>query len=196
VAKRKSGRKEQRRKEVQQQKRRRYIMIGVAIGVLVLALSALWFIRISGQDIEGVFSFGTQERGHDESIVYEAANLPPVGGVHSPRWQTCGIYEQPVDTKNAVHSMEHGAVWIAYNPDLPATEVQSLQDLVRGQSYLLLSPYPDLSSNIVLTAWGIQLEADSVGDERVAQFINQYRLGPQTPEFGATCDGGVGTPVG
>ncbi len=196
MAKRKSGRKEQRRKDMQQQKRRRYIMIGVAIGAVVLALAALVVIRSSGQDIEGVFSFGTQERGHDDSIIYEEANLPPVGGVHSPRWQTCGIYEQAIDTKNGVHSMEHGAVWITYNPDLPVADVQSLQDLVRGQSYLLLSPYPDLSSDIVLTAWGIQLEADSVNDERIAQFVNQYRLGPQTPEFGATCDGGVGIPVG
>ena len=150
MAKRKSGRKEQRRKEAQQQKRRRYIMIGVAIGAVVLALAALVFIRSRGQDIEGVFSFGTQERGHDDSIIYEEANLPPVGGVHSPRWQTCGIYEQTIDTKNGVHSMEHGAVWITYNPDLPAADVQSLQDLVRGQSYLLLSPYPDLSSDIVI----------------------------------------------
>ncbi len=196
MAKTKSGRKKQRRKEVQQQKRRRYIMIGGAIGALILAFVLLWVIRSRGQDIQGVFSFGTQERGHDEAVVYEVSNLPPVGGTHSPRWQTCGIYNQPIDTKNAVHSMEHGAVWITYHPDLPADEVQSLQELVRGQSYLLLSPYPDLSSDVVLTAWGIQLETDSVTDERIAQFVNQYRLGPQTPEFGATCDGGVGIPLG
>lgn len=171
-------------------------MIGVAIGAVVLALGTLVFIRNRGQDIEGLLSFGTQERGHDESVVYDATNLPPSGGVHSPRWQTCGIYEQPVETKNAVHSMEHGAVWITYHPDLSSDEVQRLQNLVRGQTYLLLSPYPDLSNNVVLTAWGIQLEVDSVDDERIAQFIDQYRLGPQTPEFGATCDGGVGNPIG
>jgi hypothetical protein len=118
-----------------------------------------------------------------------------VGGVHSARWQTCGIYDQPVDPKNAVHSMEHGAVWITYHPDLPAADVQTLRDQVGDQSYLLLTPYPDLASEVVLNAWGVQLQVDSADDERVAQFIDQYRLGPQTPEFGAACDGGVGQPI-
>jgi hypothetical protein len=46
-----------------------------------------------------------------------------------------------------------------------------------------------------LTAWGIQLPVESVADERIPQFIDEYRLGPQTPEFGASCDGGVGQPA-
>lgn len=122
--------------------------------------------------------------------------MPPVGGVHSPSWQTCGIYDQPVDPKNAIHSMEHGAVWIAYRPDLPDDDVTRLQEMVRGQSYLLLSPYPDLDSEVVMTAWGVQLAVDSASDERIDGFIDQYRLGPQTPEFGAPCDDGVGVPLG
>ncbi|MCP5096317.1 MAG: DUF3105 domain-containing protein, partial [Chloroflexi bacterium] len=52
---------------------------------------------------------------------------------------------------NAVHSMEHGAVWITYQPDLPADEIIELQDLVRGQPFLLLSPYPDLRGPVVVT---------------------------------------------
>jgi hypothetical protein len=42
----------------------------------------------------------------------------------------------------------------------------------------------------------VQLQLDSAADERIAQFIGQYRLGPQTPEFGAACDGGIGRPIG
>ncbi|MCP5095041.1 MAG: DUF3105 domain-containing protein [Chloroflexi bacterium] len=72
--------------------------------------------------------------------------LPPVGGEHLDIWQNCGIYIESVDPGNAVHSMEHGAVWITYQPDLPADEIIELQDLVRGQPFLLLSPYPDSRS--------------------------------------------------
>jgi hypothetical protein len=146
--------------------------------------------------VEGAEDKGPQPSGHDEAVVIKNASLPPVGGVHSPRWQNCGIYDQPVEAKNAVHSMEHGAVWITYHPDLPTGEVESLREQARDQSYLLLSPYPDLTSDVVLSAWGIQLEVDSVDDERIGQFIDQYRLGPQTPEYGAACDGGVGRPIG
>lgn len=196
MTKSKISRKERRRQAAQQQKQKRTLTIGLPILLGVIAIIALIFIRNVGGDIEGVLDFGAQERGHDEGIVYEDVTLPPVGGVHSPRWQNCGIYDKPVEVKNAIHSMEHGAVWIAYNPGLRAEEVNVLRDIVQGQSYLLLSPYPNLDGKVVLTAWGVQLQVDSATDERVAQFIDQYRLGPQTPEFGAACDGGIGFPIG
>lgn len=192
---RRTSRKE-RQEVVERQKRRRYLLIGIPIGVIVAAFAALAIARGMGVDIAGLTQLGPQERGHDASATFEG-DLPPVGGVHSPIWQNCGIYDTPVDSANAVHSMEHGAVWVTYNPEeLTETDVESLRDQVRGRSYLLLSPYPELNSPVVLSAWGIQLEVDSAADERVAQFIDQYRLGPQTPEFGAACDGGVGTPIG
>jgi hypothetical protein len=94
--------------------------------------------------------------------------------------------------------MEHGAVWISYDSELPAEDVSTLQDRIRqlSRGYLLLAPYENLKSDIVLTAWGVQLEVDSVADERIDQFIEQYQQGPQTPELGARCDGGVGAPIG
>lgn len=170
-------------------------MIGLPVALGVIGLVALIVIRLSGTSVEGATDFGVQERGHDQDAEYATEGLPPVGGVHSPRWQTCGIYDQPVEDKNAVHSMEHGAVWITYQPDLPAEEVETLRGLVHDQSYLLLSPYPGLQSPVVLNAWGVQLEVDAASDERVADFIDTYRLGPQTPEFGAACDDGVGVPI-
>jgi hypothetical protein len=196
VTKNKVGRKEQRRIEAAQKKRRRTLSIVIPAVLVVGAIVALIITSGVGTNIEGIFDFGIQDRGHDESVFFEAGSLPPVGGTHSPRWQTCGIYDQPVESKNAVHSMEHGAVWIAYRPELSAAEIKTLQDLVQGQSYLLLAPFPNLDSDVVLTAWGIQLPVESVDDQRIAQFIDEYRLGPQTPEFGATCDGGVGQPIG
>ncbi len=92
--------------------------------------------------------------------------------------------------------MEHGAVWITYQPNLLADEITELQDLVRGQSFLLLSPYPELRSPVVVTSWQIQLQVDSAGDARIEEFIEQNRVGPYTPERGASCDNGVGEPIG
>ncbi len=193
------ARRDKRRRNVvkTEDNRVRNVLIAAAVILGIGALGFLLFLNVrEPPSLDGLRRVAGLSRTHDEQVDYSGQELPPVGGVHSGIWQNCGIYDQPIDAKNAVHSMEHGAVWITYHPDLPADEVQSLQELVRGQSYLLLSPYPDLSSDVVLTAWGIQLETDSVTDERIAQFVNQYRLGPQTPEFGATCDGGVGIPLG
>lgn len=165
------------------------LAVAAIVGLLALALR-------SPETIHGLQHFLSPERGHDETVEYVETGLPPAGGIHSGQWQTCGIYERPVETKHAVHSLEHGAVWITYHPDLPAAAVESLRDVVRGESYLLLSPYPELASPIVLTAWGVQLEVEDVSDDRIAAFIDEYQAGPQTPEIGATCNNGVGTPIG
>ncbi len=171
-------------------------MIGVPAVIVAAILVALIVARSTGADIAGLVSFGDLDRSHDEAVEYEESSLPPVGGTHSPNWQNCGIYDQPVEIKNAVHSMEHGAVWVTYQPELPADDVATLQNLVSGQTYVLLSPYPGLENPVVLTAWGIRLQVDSVADDRIEQFVDNYRLGPQTPEFGAPCTGGVGIPIG
>lgn len=147
--------------------------------------------------IDGVVQFPRPSTGHDNTVSYpfELYPLPPAGGVHFDVWQNCGIYDTVLDTPHAMHSMEHGAVWITYQEDLPADQVATLQSHVRGETFLLISPYPNLKSPIVLSAWGLQLELNDADDKRIDQFISRYRLGPQTPERGAACDRGVGNPI-
>jgi hypothetical protein len=198
VAKEKSSKvalKEQRRQEIERQRRRQMLQIGIPVAIILIVLAVLLGMRLFAPDIEGVVDLGPQESGHDDDIVIEVGALPPAGGMHHPTWQTCDIYEQPVDPKYAIHSLEHGAVWITYSPDLPEGEVAALRDIVGEQSFLLMSPYPGLASPIVLTAWGLQLEVDSASDGRIEDFIDRYRAGPQTPEPGASCSGGVNTPM-
>jgi hypothetical protein len=92
-----------------------------------------------------------------------------------------------------VHSLEHGAVWITFHPDLPPDQVGALRRLAR-QTFVIASPFPDLPTPIVASAWGHQLRLPSATDPRLAQFVRYFRLGPQTPEPGAACTGGVGIP--
>lgn len=90
--------------------------------------------------------------------------------------------------------MEHGAVWITYQPDLPSDQVEVLRNLAHDNSYVLVSPYPDLPSPVVASAWGKQLTLDSANDPRLEQFVSAFRQGPQTPEPNASCTGGTGQP--
>lgn len=118
---------------------------------------------------------------------------PPVGGDHHPTWLNCGFYADPVVEEHAVHSLEHGAVWLTYDPDLPSADVQVLRQLAGRHPFLLVSPYDGLDSPVVASAWGVQLALDGVDDERLEPFLVRYLQGPQTPEPGAPCTGGVGT---
>ena len=106
--------------------------------------------------------------------------------------QDCGFYGEPVRSENAVHSLEHGAVWLTYRPGLDDAQVATLRGLAEENPYLLVSPFDQLASDVVATAWGVQLELDSAQDERLEPFLLRYLQGDQTPEPGAPCDGGVG----
>jgi hypothetical protein len=140
-------------------------------------------------DIEGVEQIPVLLRSHSEAPV-DYNETPPVGGIHYPVWQNCGVYEQPIKDELGVHSLEHGAVWMTYDPDLPASELEILTNLAQQSSHRLLSPYPGLPSPIVASAWGFQLRLETADDPRLAQFIRQYEQGPTTPELGAVCSGG------
>jgi len=153
--------------------------------------------NIDGSGIEGVQTYPDKPEYHDHvnSVPAPEGNLPPVFGAHYAIWQNCGIYDKSVDIGNAIHSMEHGAVWIAYRPDLSEEQVSALRNLARGHGFVLMTPYESLTDDVVLTAWGVQLEIPSFPDDRVKKFIAYYENGPQNPEPGAPCSGALGTPI-
>jgi hypothetical protein len=139
-------------------------------------------------DIEGlvVESEKLSHKHQDEPVDY--GRVPPLGGPHHPRWLACDVYDEPVPNEVAVHSLEHGAVWFTYDPDLPADEVEELAALAkRNRQYVLVSPLEGLDSRIVAAAWGASLEATSAGDPRLGQFLEAYAGGDQGGEPGAPC---------
>ncbi|MCB8925978.1 MAG: DUF3105 domain-containing protein [Ardenticatenaceae bacterium] len=175
--------------------RRNLIVWGmILLGVVGLAFIMYLNVRPE-QPIEGVVQFPRPARGHDDTLVFETSEVPPAGGEHYNVWQNCGIYDAPIQTGNAVHAMEHGAVWITYQPDLADADVAELASITRSQTFLMLSPYEGQRSPVVLTAWGFQLEVDSADDGRIEDFIERYRLSPTTPELGGACSQGVGVPL-
>lgn len=143
---------------------------------------------------EAVQEFEDISAAHEENPVYPDNGAPPPGGPHHPAWQNCGVYLEPVEARHVLHSLEHGAVWLTYNPDLSEEDVTLLQELAKDQAYTVMSPYPGLRSAVVLTGWGIQFETESASDPRITEFLLTYQQGPQTPEPGAPCQGGVGRP--
>jgi hypothetical protein len=144
--------------------------------------------------IDGVQEFDKSKltRNHVTTPV-TYPQVPPVGGDHNPQWLDCmgKVYDQPVHNENAVHSLEHGAVWVTYNGKASADDLKKLSDKVQATPYSFMSPYPDEKGTITLTAWGTQLVLDSASDPRVDQFFTKYVQGPQTQEPGASCSTGT-----
>lgn len=198
--KRNSSAKKKENRLVKHQNKSRKNSLSAVVGIGLLAGLIILVIVItsnqstgSSAQIEGVQVFPNLERGHTtQTVTY--AQSPPVGGQHHPTWQNCGAYTQPIANENAVHTLEHGAIWITYQPDVPGEEVQKLQTLTQQSGYRLLSPFLGLPSPVVASAWGYQIQLVQADDPRLLAFIQRYEQNPQGPEPGAPCTGGVSAP--
>ncbi|MGH9192629.1 MAG: DUF3105 domain-containing protein [Acidimicrobiales bacterium] len=145
------------------------------------------------EGIDGAEAFRVDSRTHtQEPLVYDPS--PPVGGEHFPVPATCGFYtDDPPPDSMLVHDLEHGAVWIAYDPGLDRAQADTLRALVAEQPKVTATPYEGLDSPLVVSAWARQLRLDDADDPRLPAFIEQYRNGPEAPEPAAPCQG-IGDP--
>ena len=144
-------------------------------------------------DIPGVVVERASGRNHRAGKIDYPGKQPPSGGDHNPNPLTCGFYDQQPPNEFAVHSLEHGAVWIAFDPSTSAADVQTLKAYAK-QDHVLVTPYKGMDVPVTLVAWEHRLELQSVSDPRLKQFVDEFRNGPQAPERGLACQG-TGQPV-
>lgn len=188
----------------EQVKSRRNRIIGISAawsGVAALLLVVVLVVTTNGTSkdaeapaaVDGVQTFPDQASEHVTGKVdYDPS--PPVGGDHSAGLLNCGVYSEEVSNEDAVHSLEHGAVWVTY--DAAAVTGDQLSALRKDipSTYALLSPFPELTSPIVASAWGVQLNVSAPDDPRLAAFLAKYRGAATAPEPGGPCTGGTDGP--
>jgi len=163
---------------------------GIAAAVVVII--ALIVVN-QPQDLgppDSVESFTVTDRTHLEGQVAYAQD-PPVGGAHNPVWQECGYYGAPIASENAVHALEHGAVWITYRPDLDADAVETLRGFAR-QTEVLVSPYPGQEDPVVAASWGNQIRLTGADDPDLEAFVVNFKNHNDAPEIQAGCNDGRG----
>lgn len=192
---------ERKQTPAKQQREQRLLRIGGSV-LATLVLFGLgyvgfeWLItRDDNRMPSGVQTFQYAGGDHSNDVVAYTES-PPVGGTHNPVWQTCGYYDGVIPNENAVHSLEHGAVWITYRSDISESDREKLQKWTSDRSYLLVSEYDEQDSPFVFVAWNHELPLDSLSDKKATQFLNYFIQGPQTPERGASCSGGNTTLLG
>jgi hypothetical protein len=132
---------------------------------------------------------------------YDYKDRPATSGYHdpSPLPPTPKVYDtQPPETK-AVHSLEHGAVFVYYLPEadggLPQDVVDRLADIARGDKATFLAPYPDLTPEtaLTLTAWNRRQSCPADGGLApgnaatiVDGFVTAFECTWNAPENGST----------
>ncbi|WP_030687248.1 DUF3105 domain-containing protein [Streptomyces sp. NRRL B-1347] len=119
---------------------------------------------------------------------------PPVGGNHNQVWMNCNgdVYQNEIPNENAVHSLEHGSVWVTYNDQAKPADLKKLEAKVKKTPYSLMSPVKKQKEPLLLTAWGHQRAVTGADDAKVNSFFSTFVQGKQTPEPGAACTNGKG----
>ncbi|WP_436931408.1 DUF3105 domain-containing protein [Halosimplex halobium] len=141
---------------------------------------------ISGVQTEE--SNGLEHREQGTDIDYE--RVPPTSGPHwGGSWESAGFYTEQPPLESLVHSLEHGAVVVYYDP---AELTPEAEEHLRGwannqtgnwQSFIAV-PHPedDPESAYVLTAWTKRMTMDEYDDETVRAFVAEYiGRGPENP---------------
>jgi len=110
---------------------------------------------------------------------------PPTSGSH---WQDPlldGIYEKEKPEEAIVHSLEHGRIWISYQPSLPQSVIDQLKSVASEQKRVILTPRARNEAPIALAAWRrldtFSLDENgNVDEQRIFDFIERYRdKGPE-----------------
>ncbi|MFE7359046.1 DUF3105 domain-containing protein [Streptomyces sp. NPDC057543] len=195
---------EARRKERARERRSRIITLTASVAVVAALVAGGAYLMSAADDkeqaeaeaksspVRGERTWDKLTQNHVEKPVDYPMN-PPVGGDHNPVWMNCDadVYTKAIPKENAVHSLEHGAVWVTYTSKAKPADIEKLGERVGTTPYSLMSPVEDQAAPLMLSAWGKQVTVTSATDARVAQFFTKYVQGPQTPEPGAACTGGV-----
>jgi hypothetical protein len=192
-------RRDQRKIEYEKQQRQ-WFWTKIAIGALAVVFLVFggfrawqWYEEWQvSRDVETYFGASDFAATHNdaEPVLYE--QIPPVGGYHRNAWQNCGFYSAYINNENGVHALEHGAVWITYDPNLSADEIDILRDKAESSSKILVSPYPGMDAPVIASVWGKQIKLDGANDDRLDPFISRYLNNPgNTPEIGGICWSGV-----
>jgi hypothetical protein len=168
------------------------LVAGTVTTVLVINAAPREPVVYSGDYAERLDLYPDLEATHtDTRVSYDQS--PPVGGPHNAAWLNCGVYDEPQQNENVVHTLEHGAVWVAYNPATTTdAEIAALVALV-PDTYTVISPYEGIDE-MAISAWGAQLFFSDVGDPVVEEFLTEFWRSPNSPEPNAPCTGALDGP--
>ncbi len=128
--------------------------------------------------------FGGQHIQLPNAITY--TDDPPMSGPHRAEWPHWGEYGF-APKQRWLHSMEHGAVVLLYNPCAPAELVATLRAYAQsvpadagGAFRWVLTPYPGLDSAYSLVTWRHRLKGNCFDAAAADAFrAAHYRKAPE-----------------
>jgi hypothetical protein len=132
-----------------------------------------------------------------DQLPYTYEDTPATSGFHEQSWiSEPKVFDTPAPETRAVHSLEHGAVFVYYLPPeteggLPQEVVDRLAGLANQDRATFLAPYPTLTPEraLTITAWN-RRQSCPAGAELTAQtaativngFVEAFECTSNAPE--------------
>ena len=169
-----------------------------SVALIALAGVAVWFFflrsstpdEINGHAITGFSGAGVNAHS-DQPQTYEMT--PPVQGTHGGA-APCGVHGSPIPDENFVHSLEHGAVGLLFDPTKVTPEdIKKLEALAsEADENVVSAPYEGMEPAFAIASWGERMDLDELDITAVNEYIDAFA--GKGPEAGQTCPNTVDTP--
>jgi hypothetical protein len=140
--------------------------------------------------LAGVEQFPDRGANHvEDGSAIDYQRVPPLSGTHYASTVRAGFYEATPLLGSLVHTLEHGAVVVYYDPDEISPEARtSLREFASVHTgtwrsvVVVPNPNDDPRAPYVVTAWRHELTMESYGAETVHAFLSEYLgRGPENP---------------
>lgn len=151
--------------------------------VAVIAIGIFGFVAIKKQAAPpesprpGIEQADKGQQHVAEGTVPYGGLEPPTSGDHSSHvpWQA---YNQEVPDMNVIHNLEHGGVYIAYRPDLPADQVAKIVALFSrpfsnkefSPSKAVVAPRAANGAPIIMSSWNRNMKLESFDEEKMKEY--------------------------
>ena len=135
-------------------------------------------LTLDTEDIVELPDEGRQHVAEGTPITYNTD--PPTSGTHYPASQPGGHYTHEILPGYLVHSMEHGAIIIYYNPTVSLAQQNEIRDIIQPHlgnfATVIAVPRNDPDYPIILTAWRHWQRLRAYDANMIRDFID-LRLG-------------------
>jgi len=116
-------------------------------------------------------------REHVKSKDYGDGPEPPTSGAHADP-MPWGVYDRELPDVNTIHKLEHGGIYVSYQPDLPKEQVQAMKDLLfapyADQGFkpnkVILAPRAANKSPIVVSSWRRSIKLDTYNKDAIVEY--------------------------
>lgn len=151
----------------------RFVLWTIPLVLVILII----FIATRPRPGEPVADIGNQHLDSikEEHVPYNTS--PPTSGPHLNQKAAWGVSDEQIVDEMQVHNLEDGGVIIHYDQEKvdDATKT-SLQNIVnRYSDKVILEPYANLETPIVLTAWTKIDKLQAFDEDEIVSFISAYR---------------------